>query len=76
MGQENAGITQQAQQMQQALQANNEALKVFLEENDLVMDWQEHLEKLNKEMENAVQEQSTTQVDAQEQTEDGKEVGE
>ena len=62
--------------MQQALQANNEALKVFLEENDLVMDWQEHLEKLNKEMENAVQEQSTTQVDAQEQAEDGKEVGE
>jgi hypothetical protein len=56
MGQENSAITQQAQQMQGALQANNEALKVFLEENDLVMDWQEHLEKLNKEMEEAQEE--------------------
>ena len=51
MGQENSAITQQAQQMQGALQSNNDALKVFLEENDLVMDWQEHLEKLNKEIE-------------------------
>tara|TARA_Y100001973_G_C5201914_1_gene338488 strand:+ start:3093 stop:3413 length:321 start_codon:yes stop_codon:yes gene_type:complete len=53
MGQENSAITQQAQQMQGALQSNNDALKVFLEENDLVMDWQEHLEKLNKEIEDA-----------------------
>ena len=58
---------QQAQQMQGALQANNEALRVFLEKNDLVMDWQEHLEELNKEAEeNAIQESGTTKVDAQE----------
>ena len=67
MGNENSNITQQAQQMQGALQANNEALKVFLEKNDLVMDWQEHLEELQKEAEeNAVQESGTKKVDAQE----------
>jgi|TARA_R110002020_G_scaffold12642_13_gene46275 hypothetical protein len=67
MGNENSTITQQAQQMQGALQANNEALRVFLEKNDLVMDWQEHLEELNKEAEeNAIQESGTTKVDAQE----------
>ena len=65
MGSENQNITNQAQQMQGAIQANNEALKLFLEKNDLVMDWQEHLEDLTKEAEeNAVQEPITTKVDA------------
>ena len=72
MGQENQNVTQQAMGAQQALQANAEALRVFLEKNDLVMDWQEHLEELNKEAENAVQESSPEKVDAQEQAEDGK----
>ena len=46
MGQENSNVTQQAQQMQVAIQQNAEALRIFLEKNDLVMDWQEHLEEL------------------------------
>ena len=66
IGQANENLTQQAQQLNGALQSNAEALRVFLEDNDLVMDWQEHLEGLNKEMEDAVQEQSTEKVDAQE----------
>ena len=65
IGQANENLTQQAQQLNGALQSNAEALRVFLEDNDLVMDWQEHLEELNKEMEDAVQEQSSAKVDAQ-----------
>jgi len=60
------------------LQKNNEILNGFLEENDLVMDWQGYLAKLEQEAQeekDAVQESSTTQVDAQEQAEDGEELG-
>tara|TARA_E500000305_G_C3995129_1_gene224141 strand:+ start:311 stop:688 length:378 start_codon:yes stop_codon:yes gene_type:complete len=60
------------------LQKNNEILNGFLEENDLVMDWQGYLAKLEQEAQeekDAVQESSTTQVDAQEQAKDGEELG-
>ena len=65
IGQANDNLTQQLQQANGILQQNAEALRTFLEKNDLVMDWQEYLEELNKEMENAVQEQSSEKVDAQ-----------
>ena len=64
-------------EMQQALQQNNEILQAFLDENDMVKDWQMYIERLQKEAdEDAVQEQEAESLDAQEQTEDGEEVGE
>ena len=64
-------------QLQQALQSNNEILNKFLEENDMVHDWKGFIEEIQKEnQENALQEQEAESLDAQEQAEDGKEVGE
>ena len=64
-------------EMQQALQQNNEILQAFLDENDMVKDWQMYIERLQKENEeNAVQESETESLDAQEQAEDGEEMGE
>ena len=74
---------QQAEQavgeMQGAIQQNNEILQGFLDKNDMIRDWQVFLEELQKEAEDnndAVQEQETESLDAQEQAEDGEEVGE
>ena len=61
------------------LKKNNDVLNGFLEEMDLVMDWQGYLAKLeqeSKEEENAVQKSETESLDAQEQAEDGEELGE
>ena len=66
------------QQMNEALQRNSEIVQTFMDEQDCVMEWQGYLAKLEaeaKEEEDAVQESSTTQVDAQEQAEDGEELG-
>ena len=64
-------------EMQQALQQNNEILQAFLDENDMVKDWQMYIDRLQKENEeNAVQESETESLDAQEQAEDGEEMGE
>jgi len=66
---------QQAMQMQQAIEQNAEIVNRFVEENDLVHDWQGFLAALQKEQEDAVQESETEGLDVQEQTEDGEEVG-
>ena len=63
-------------QLQGAIQQNNEILQAFLEDKDMVPDWQLYLEELQKEAdEDAVQEQKAESLDAQEQTEDGEKVG-
>ena len=74
---------QQAEQavgeMQGAIQQNNEILQGFLDKNDMIRDWQVFLEELQNEAEennDAVQEQEAESLDAQEQAEDGEEVGE
>ena len=74
---------QQAEQavgeMQGAIQQNNEILQGFLDKNDMIRDWQVYLEELQKaaeENDDAVQESETESLDAQEQAEDGEEVGE
>ena len=74
---------QQAEQavegLQGAIQQNNEILQTFLDKHDIIRDWQVYLEELQKEAEeenNADEEQETTGLDAQEQAEDGKAVGE
>ena len=63
------------QELQGAMQANNEILQKFLDNHDMVRDWQSYIEELQKEAEDAVQEQETESLDVQEQTEDGEEVG-
>ena len=74
---------QQAEQavneLQNAIQQNNEILQTFLDKHDIIRDWQVYLEELQKEAEekiNADEEQETEGLDAQEQAEDGEEVGE
>jgi len=67
---------QQAMQMQEALQKNAEIVNTFVEEQELVHDWQAYIEKLQKESEDALQESETESLDVQEQAEDGEEVGE
>ena len=67
----------QAMEMQSAIQQNGEIVNKFIEENELVQDWQAYLAELQKEAEaNAVQESETESLDVQEQAEDGEEVGE
>ena len=66
----------QAMQMQEAIQQNGEIVNKFIEDNELVQDWQAYIEKLQKESEDALQESETESLDVQEQAEDGKEVGE
>ncbi len=67
---------QQALQMQNALEQNAKIVEQFVEQKDLVVDWQSYLAELQKEQENAVQESETESLDVQEQTKDGEEVGE
>jgi len=67
---------QQMGQMQQALQGNMEIVNQFMEEKELVRDWQAYIAKIQKEAEDAVQESETESLDVQEQAEDGEEVGE
>ena len=71
------------QHLQMSLQSNNEIIQKFLDKHDMVRDWQLYLDELNRaveaqeeEADNAVQEQETEGLDAQEQAEDGEEVGE
>jgi|TARA_R110000824_G_scaffold8456_2_gene38539 hypothetical protein len=63
-------------ELQGALQQNNEILQQFLDNHDMVKDWQVYVEELQKEAEDAVQEQETKSLDVQEQAEDGEAVGE
>jgi glutamine synthetase adenylyltransferase len=66
----------QAMDMQNALQQNAEIVNKFVEDNDLVHDWQAYIAELQKEQDNAVQEQEAESMDAQEQAGDGEEMGE
>ena len=64
-------------ELQGVLEQNNNILQTFLDENDMVKDWQMYVEKLQKEAEqNAVQESEAESMDAQEQAKDGEEMGE
>ncbi len=68
---------EQAMGMQNALQQNSQIVQTFMEQNELVHDWQAYVEELQKEAnENAVQESETESMDAQEQAKDGEEMGE
>ena len=67
---------QAAGEMQNAIQQNSQIVQKFVEDNDLVRDWQMFLEELQKETEDAVQEQEAKGLDAQEQAKDGEAVGE
>ena len=61
---------QQALQLQNALEQNAKIVEQFIEEKELVADWQSYLAELQKEQEDAVQESSTEEVSVQEQAED------
>ena len=61
--------------LQGAMQQNNEILQAFLDKHDMIRDWQVYIEELQKEAEDAVQESETESLDVQEQTKDGEEVG-
>jgi len=54
---------------------NNALVNRFMEEKDMIMDWQHFIKKLQEEA-NAVQESETESMDAQEQAKDGEEMGE
>ena len=71
LGERLSQTEQQAMQMQEALQKNAEIVNTFVEDNELVQDWQGYLAELQKESEDAVQEQETESLDVQEQAEDG-----
>ena len=51
-------IQQQNMELNNILQQNHQLLQGFLEENDMVLPWQAHLEAKNKEAQDAVQEQA------------------
>ncbi len=76
LGERLTGAEQAAGEMQNAIQQNSQIVQKFVEDNDLVRDWQMYLEELQKENEDAVQESEAKSLDVQEQAEDGKEVGE
>ena len=64
---------QQALQLQNALEQNAKIVEQFIEEKELVVEWQSYLAELQKEAEeneDAVQESSTEEVSVQEQAED------
>ena len=76
LGDRLSGTEQQAMQMQNAIEQNSKIVNDFVEKHELVHDWQASLAELQKEAEdNAVQEQETESLDAQEQAGDGEEVG-
>tara|TARA_R100000664_G_scaffold16775_1_gene25587 strand:- start:22005 stop:22373 length:369 start_codon:yes stop_codon:yes gene_type:complete len=75
LGERLSATEQQAMQMQEALQKNAEIVNTFMEEQELVHDWQAYIEKLQKESEDALQESEAESLDVQEQTKDGEEMG-
>ena len=80
LGERLQGSEQGVQELQNALNANSQVLNQFLEQHDMVRDWQMFLEGLQAEAqqedENAVQESGSEEMDAQEQAEDGEGLGE
>ena len=77
LGERLQATEQQAMAMQNALEQNAKIVEGFVEQQELVVEWQSYLAELQKEAEeNAVQESETESLDVQEQAEDGEEVGE
>ena len=79
LGERLQGSEQGVQELQNALNSNSQVLNQFLEQHDMVRDWQMFLEGLQaaqQEDENAVQESGSKEMDAQDQTEDGEGMGE
>lgn len=69
----------QLSEMSEVLQRNSQIVQDFVEEQDIVMEWQSFINRLQEaqeEQNNAVQVEETESVDAREQAEDGEEVGE
>ena len=67
---------QQGLQLQNALEQNAKIVEQFIEQQELVVEWQSYLAELQKENEDAVQEQETESLDVQEQAGDGEKMGE
>ena len=76
LGERLQATEEQAMQMQNAMQQNAQIVEKFVEDNELVREWQAYLAELQKENEDALQEQETESLDAQEQAGDGEEMGE
>ena len=81
LGERLQGSEQGVQELQNALNSNSQVLNSFLEQHDMVRDWQMFLEGLQAEAQqedenNAVQESGSEEMDAQDQTEDGEGMGE
>ena len=76
LGERLQATEEQAMQMQNAMQQNAQIVEKFVEDNELVREWQAYLAELQKENEDALQKSETESLDVQEQTEDGEEVGE
>jgi len=72
LGERLQATEQQAMAMQNALEQNAKIVEGFVEQQELVVEWQSYLAELQKEAEeeDAVQESSTEEVSVQEQTED------
>jgi|TARA_R110000796_G_C14518038_1_gene430597 hypothetical protein len=64
-------VETQATQMQQALQDNAQIVNEFVEQNELVKQWQGYIAAIQKENEDALQKQEAESLDVQEQAEDG-----
>ena len=75
IGQQLADKTGHCNQLEMMHQQNGMALQSFIEEKDLVMDWQAHITKLQEEQ-NALQESEAEEVSVQEQAESGEETSE
>tara|TARA_R110002020_G_scaffold48423_1_gene138035 strand:- start:251 stop:628 length:378 start_codon:yes stop_codon:yes gene_type:complete len=75
MGAQMQQMSQQNQELMGQLQQNHQLLQEFLDEKELVMDWQIFVEAKQKEADDAVQEQETESMDVQEQAGDGEEMG-
>ena len=67
---------QQALQLQNALEQNAKIVEQFIEQQELVVEWQSYLAELQQENEDAVHEQETESLDVQEQAGDGEKMGE
>tara|TARA_R110000824_G_scaffold47416_9_gene135084 strand:+ start:2745 stop:3122 length:378 start_codon:yes stop_codon:yes gene_type:complete len=75
MGAQMQQMGQQNQELMTQLQQNHQLLQEFLDEKELVMDWQIFVEGKQKEADDAVQEQETKSMDVQEQAGDGEKMG-
>ena len=66
----------QVMEFQNGMQQNAQIVDDFMQKHEMVHDWQAFLAELQKEAQDAVQKQEAEGLDAQEQAEDGEEVGE